>query len=187
MCVHLIFFCYSVSEKDKMKTESEGHPQSYWGPEAEHFPELVIEAEFVKKDGFEVQGRRIVNISHVMKQMEAVGKHSLHCTTGSYKLKSENISGIACSWTYFCDSCERHFVVTSEPLDTMNDVNRAVVWGSIAIGNGYSQTEEFFSVLDLPMMSEKKFGTEELKIEEVSCIYDVICNCCAFINACICM
>lgn len=138
-----------------------------WGPEPKGFPDLVIESEAVPEEGFQVQGRRIVNIAHIMKQMEEVGRHSLSCTTGRYKLKFENRNGVACSWTYKCDNCERQFVVTSEPADAKNDVNSAVVWGSIAIGTGYSQTEEFLSVLDIPIMSEKKFANEEVKIEEV--------------------
>jgi len=39
------------------------------------------------------------------------------------------------------------------PPNGLQEVNRAFVWGAISVRIGYSQAEEFFSILDVPILS----------------------------------
>lgn len=163
----ITFFLFSNDVQFVTAEESGIQHNNDWGPDPNSFPKLIVEGENTENGTFEIHGRRIVNIAHVMKEMKTIGEHPLYCTMGGYKLVSETRNGVACSWHYYCDNCERKYIVTSEPHGSLEVVNSALVWGTVAVGNGYSQTEEFLSVLDVPMMSGRKFRKHENKIEEV--------------------
>lgn len=70
------------------------------------------------------KGRRIVDIGHVMKQVELVASHSKHYSMGKYKYKKERKNGLFCTWIYYCDNCENEYTVTSEPLCSKNGSER---------------------------------------------------------------
>ncbi|KAJ8875705.1 hypothetical protein PR048_023604 [Dryococelus australis] len=125
-------FCYTsnklnknfISNELQVTTAQEAGIQheNDWGPDTNSFPNLIVERENTENGTFKIFGRRIVNIAYVMKEMEIIGKHPLYCTMGGYKLQLEIINGVACSWHYFCDNCERKFIVISEPPYTSEDV-----------------------------------------------------------------
>lgn len=104
---------------------------------------------------------------HVLKQLEIVAMHPRYCTMGKYKLTREEISGLFCNWVYYCDNCEKDFIVTSDPLHQKDEINDALSWGAMSVGIGYSQVEELFSVLDLPIMSQRKYTAHEAKVGKV--------------------
>lgn len=115
-----------------------------------------------------VSGRRIVDINHVLRQLEIVASHGKHCTMGKYRLNREIVNGLFSKFVYHCDNCNKEFTVTSEPEARKNEANDGLVWGALSIGIGHSQSAELFGVLDIPMMSAKKFRAHENKIGKVS-------------------
>ena len=46
--------------------------------------------------------------------------------------------------------------------------NDCLAWGAMSAGMGYAQTEEFLSIMEVPMMSKKKYKKHEQKVGEVS-------------------
>lgn len=130
-------------------------------------PPLVIEPTTTKSEGLSIKGRRIVDMEHILNQFEIMANHPKHCTMGKYKYLKENRNGLFCEWIYYCDNCEKEFVVTSEPIDSKQEINDAVVWGSLSVGIGYNQVEELFSVMNVPIMCQDKFQKHEKKVGKV--------------------
>lgn len=131
------------------------------------FPPLIIEKSTEPVVNV-LKGKRIVDVEHVFKQFEILASRPKTCTMGRYKLQKENRNGLFTTWTFYCDNCEKEYNVTSTPTDEKHDVNDALAWGSMSIGIGFSQCEELFSILDVPIMSEKKFRSHETKVGKVS-------------------
>lgn len=103
-----------------------------------------------------------------MKQLESLGNHPKHCTMGKYKYKRESLNGLYATWHYHCDNCNKEFAVTSEPVDRKKEVNDALVWGAMSVGIGYSQVEEMFTLLDVPIMNHNKYTNHEIRVGNVS-------------------
>lgn len=135
--------------------------------DSDYLPPLIVERVSVDDEEVVLKGRRIVDMNHVLKQLEIVAMHPKHCTMGKYKLKRESISGLFCNWVYYCDNCEKDFIVTSDPLNQKDEINDALSWGAMSVGIGYSQVEELFSVLDLPIMSQRKYTAHEAEVGKV--------------------
>lgn len=134
--------------------------------ELEYLP-LIVERVPYDDEEVNLSGRRVVDINHVLKQLQIISSHPNKCTMGKYKLKKEYLSGLFSKWTFWCDNCEKEFVVTSVPPNQEEEVNDALSWGAMSVGVGYSQIEEMFSVLDIPVMSHKKYKHHEEKIGQV--------------------
>lgn len=113
-------------------------------------------------------GRRIVNVSHILKQLENIASHSKVCTMGRYKFQREVVSGFYCKWIYYCDNCEKEVAVTSEPDICKEECNDAMVWGALTIGVGYAQMQELCGLMDIPLMGQPKFRSHERKIGKVN-------------------
>lgn len=86
---------------------------------------------------------------------------------GKYKFQTEIVSGFFSKWIYYCDNCEKQYVITSEPDGFKEEANEAFVWGAMSIGIGYSQAQEMMSVMDVPVMGANKFRLHEKKIGQV--------------------
>lgn len=113
-------------------------------------------------------GRRIVNLGHVLREYGKVLDHKNHCTMGKMEFIKESSQGFLTYLYFYCDNCEKTKIITSEPVGPSgNDINKAGVWGALSIGIGHSQCEEFFSVLDVPFMTPKKFVKETRGLKEV--------------------
>ncbi|KAJ8879499.1 hypothetical protein PR048_020107 [Dryococelus australis] len=52
-------------------------------------------------------------------------------------------------------------------INTINDINDSAVWGALSTGIGYSQLEEMFAIMDVPVKSSKKFKKHKIAIEQV--------------------
>lgn len=130
-------------------------------------PELLIEQGSPEPENT-ITGRRIVDINHVLRQLEIISSHGRVCTMGRYKFQRKVVNGLISTFYYYCDNCEKECSFTNEPTEKGQEINNAIVWGSVSIGIGYSQTEELLSVLDVPMMGRKKFVVHEKKIGKVS-------------------
>lgn len=160
----------SLAEDEEMVVDRPTSDASEDDGSSCEFPELLV--EHVPLDQLEeenvVSGRRVVDINHILRQLEIVAKHGNHCTMGKYRLNREIANGLYSKFVYHCDNCDKQFTVTSEPEEKRNEANDGLVWGALSIGIGHSQAEELFSVLDIPVMSARKFRTHENKIGKVS-------------------
>ncbi|KAK3928233.1 LOW QUALITY PROTEIN: Titin-like protein, partial [Frankliniella fusca] len=108
-----------------------------------------------------VDGCRVVQPQALLDQMKDVAKHSLHCTGGDMRYTGREVrNGLHCEWLFRCDMCEREMRVKSH-LGSNNDLNAQCVWGTLCTGNGFSQAEEFMSMIGVPFMSAPKFRKEE--------------------------
>ncbi|XP_039290449.1 uncharacterized protein LOC111056371 [Nilaparvata lugens] len=137
----------------------------------DELPPLLFERGEAEPTATQLRGRRIVDIQHVLKQLQVIASHPKQCTMGKYTYKREITNGLFCKWLFYCDNCEREFIVTSEPANQKEDVNDALVWGAMAVGIGFSQLEEMMSVLDVPIMGHNKYKSHETRVGNVSTIH----------------
>lgn len=136
------------------------------GDEDFELPDLLIEPCNDTQD-LNITGRRVVNINHVLAQLQKISSHHRQCTMGKYKFNREVVSGLFSKFIFYCDNCESEVAVTSEPEDRRQEVNDAVVWGALSIGIGHSQIQELFGVMDVPVMGPKKFKLHEKRVGKV--------------------
>lgn len=137
--------------------------------EEEIFPPLECEPDKSYRSISDIlDGRRIVNLGHVLKEYGKVVNHKYKCTMGRMDFVKETRKGLISYLHFYCDNCEKRYVITTDrPGKSLEDVNKAVVWGSLSVGIGHSQCEELFGVLDVPFMSTKKFISETHHLKKV--------------------
>ncbi|XP_063223710.1 uncharacterized protein LOC134531760 isoform X5 [Bacillus rossius redtenbacheri] len=130
----------------------------------EWLPQLTVTTEPAV---VEITGRRIVNISHLLKQLTELAKHGNVCTQGQYKITSERRVGVMSYLYYECIMCEKTVTVTTEEDTRKEEVNDAFVWGALSVGIGHYQSQEMMAILDVPIMDKRKWQRHEIRIEEV--------------------
>ncbi|KAL4097751.1 hypothetical protein QTP88_022473 [Uroleucon formosanum] len=99
-------------------------------------------------------------------------KEGLDCTFLDMELISEHRKGFFCSWLFKCLVCQIKIKIDSENTSETEyvGVNKAAVSGSITIGIGHTQTNEFSASIDVPCISPNVFrlqsniGIEEKKL-----------------------
>lgn len=117
----------------------------------------------------QLQGRRIVNLGHILQEYEKIIKHPQVCTMGRMNFVKETRLGLVTRLHFFCDNCERSYIILSEPVgSSIKNINSAAVWGSLSVGIGHNQCEELLGILDVPFLSEKCFLTETVNLKHVS-------------------
>lgn len=172
----LIFRLESSNISDGFQDQdNQSHYSSDSEKSSDWLPPLLVEKSHDVED-YSIIGRRIVNISHVLMQLEKLASHQSVCTMGRYKFEREVVSGFYSKWEYYCDNCEKRIFVTSEPEKSKEEPNNALVWGALSVGLGYAQVEELFTIMDIPVMGRPKFNSHEKKIGKVR--KQVIINIC---------
>ena len=115
-----------------------------------------------------IAGRRVVDIQYLLQQTVGLqAKHSKVCTSGLLELKAEKRVGLVSTFKYECNLCSKNFFVHSEKPDKPI-LNKAVVWGTLATGSINDHLLEFFSVLEVPIMSKMMFYDIQNKLGSVS-------------------
>lgn len=86
-------------------------------------------------------------------------KEGLDCTFLDMELISEHRKGFFCSWLFKCLVCQIKIKIDSENTSETEyvGVNKAAVSGSITIGIGHTQTNEFSASIDVPCISPNVF------------------------------
>lgn len=154
-----------ADEKNDHEFEVFYNPETS-GTESEgELPNLLIEDDIQEENI--MSGNRVVEPLHFIKQMKPIFEHSIICTTGKYVLMKEIRNGLSFKLVYFCHNCSNQCIITSEPPHEEGNANKALVWGTISTGIGYSQAEELLGILDIPIMSDKTFRKHETAIEQV--------------------
>lgn len=116
--------------------------------------------EMVDENNFKVEGKRIVNFSCCMDQLKKISDHKglseFGCLFKDITIISEKRKGLNSTMRLKCTKCKKCFSLYScEPLNQNDkmDVNYCGVLGTVLIGNGYSQYNEFLANLNIPSMS----------------------------------
>ncbi|CAI6377348.1 unnamed protein product [Macrosiphum euphorbiae] len=118
----------------------------------------------------ELCGRRIVDMNFVFKQiLNCRHKGGLDCTFLDMELISEHRKGFFCSWLFKCLVCQIKIKIDSENTSETEyvGVNKAAVSGSIAIGIGHTQLNEFSATIDVPYISPNVFIKLQSNIGEI--------------------
>lgn len=116
----------------------------------------------MKKDYYyyypSVYGYRIVDISYFIKSLINLQHHpGKKCTSGMLIPFNEEQDGLLFAIIFECNLCEKEVrKYTEDPNKKI--MNTACVWGTLATGSTFSHTEELFSVMNIPMMSYRKFN-----------------------------
>lgn len=126
-------------------------------------PEMLI------GNNFKVEGRRIINFSCFMDQLKKISVHKgadkFGCLFTDISIVSERKNGLNSTMMLKCTKCNKRFsLYTCEPPninDTMG-VNYSGVLGTLLVGNGYSQYNEFLANLTIPSIS----GTAYKKLHD---------------------
>ncbi|KAF2882522.1 hypothetical protein ILUMI_23658 [Ignelater luminosus] len=126
--------------------------------------QLCIESEEPKNT---LDGYRVVEINYLLQQaMRAQVDHSRSCTGGYLQFLKELRTGFPSKFIYKCNTCDKELSIKSE--DSPSEVNKAVVWGTLATGSTYAHLVEFFSVLGVPTMSGNMFFEYQRQLGSVS-------------------
>ncbi|GBN94591.1 hypothetical protein AVEN_125158-1 [Araneus ventricosus] len=117
---------------------------------------------------FAISGRRIIDINYFISQVQDCDKHSpFGCTFSDMQILSEKRNGLNTGLKMKCRMCSYTKVFwTENPQSPTMSANTAAVTDIMSIGGGFSNMEEFFSALDIPLMSEKTFLKEQEKISD---------------------
>lgn len=101
-------------------------------------------------------GRKLLDVSYFFSRLQEISNHGpLGCGFRELKLVGETLNGLQSKFTFKCTLCNLKFIIDSDICrDDYAPVNTCAVAGTIAIGCGYSQLEEFLSSINLPIISE---------------------------------
>ncbi|KAF2903737.1 hypothetical protein ILUMI_02445 [Ignelater luminosus] len=95
--------------------------------------QLCIESEEPKNT---LDGYRVVEINYLLQQaMRAQVDHSRSCTGGYLQFLKELRTGFSSKFIYKCNACDKELSIKSE--DSPSEVNKAVVWGTLATGSTF--------------------------------------------------
>ncbi|RLU14850.1 hypothetical protein DMN91_012737, partial [Ooceraea biroi] len=93
------------------------------------------------------EGRRIVDISYMWNEIHRTfDKHArgIECQFKDWKLINSNRRGLRTQLFFKCQMCNYEDYIWSEPMEPhVLDVNTAAVAGTVTMGIGYAQLEEF--------------------------------------------
>nr|XP_022911954.1 uncharacterized protein LOC111422910 [Onthophagus taurus] len=128
---------------------------------------LEVEIERTVSPSFELDGRRIVDVSSFMNQICEIGYHNpFNCSVVDMHIISEQRNGLSSQITLQCKMCGIQKKITTDSINT-SKINDSVVLVATSIGIGYSQADEFFSVLDIPFMANKTYNNSHDNIAHI--------------------
>ncbi|GFX91065.1 uncharacterized protein TNCV_5106951 [Trichonephila clavipes] len=109
-----------------------------------------------------LSGRRIVNISYFMSQIQVMNNHGhFECSFSSMKIMSEVRKGLTSGIRMKCEMCQfQEMVWTEDPDNEQRPVNTAAVSGVMKIGGGFANLEQLLSTFDIPPLSSKTYQKE---------------------------
>lgn len=98
-------------------------------------------------------GRRIINVSYFFIKLCEISNHGpLDCGLSSLELVGEKLHGLSSKLNFLCKMCKQQFIIINDN-DNCLPINTCAVAGTISIGCGHSQLQEFTSAMNLPMIS----------------------------------
>ncbi|KAK3924265.1 Endoribonuclease YbeY [Frankliniella fusca] len=127
--------------------------------------ELLVESGEAADNYDKIKGRYITNLSHVLRQHEAVLQHAKTCTGGRMQLQRETRRGLYSLLVFQCHICGKTMTLDTDP--GRKSINTALAWASVAVGNGFAQAQEFLSILDVTAPSYNIYRNHERVVGEV--------------------
>lgn len=111
-----------------------------------------------------LSGRRIVDIGYFIQQLQQMSAHSpFGCSFSDMKLISERKMGLNSALKFKCMMCNTEKIVwtntTSKSTSSLG-INTAAVTGTLGIGAGFANLEEFLNSLNIPCMSKNTYASE---------------------------
>lgn len=110
-----------------------------------------------------VEGRRIINFSSFMERLKIISIHDEQngCTFKNLFVISEHKNGLNSVMKMKCNNCNRVFTMSTcdSPYSKVSkmDVNYSGVLGTVLVGNGFSQYQEFLANLEIPSLCGVSF------------------------------
>ncbi|XP_050671428.1 uncharacterized protein LOC126969880 isoform X2 [Leptidea sinapis] len=124
-----------------------------------------------------LSGRRIIDINYFLQKFQEKARHNdlFDCKSSNFCLVGERRHGLISIFKFECNMCKEICSISSENTkDTEHvDANIAATTGVVACGIGFSQFEELFSAINIPIFSTKFFNQMQNKLykkwEETAC------------------
>lgn len=132
---------------------------NFYSLDEENLPDLCVEVENASSLKTPLTGNRVVDIGYFIEQVRKLYVHDSSCTMGKMVFDNEIRKGLVSNITFRCNVCNLQLQLKTQNCD--NDINRSLVWGISSVGGGYSQADELFSLLNVPIMSKKTYKKEE--------------------------
>lgn len=108
-----------------------------------------------------IEGRRIIEIEYFLNQLRDMSNHNNgNCSFDDLIPQKEIRRGLFSKIIFRCQSCHQSFdILTNEDEKTTRtlSINCAAVLATNMIGIGYSQFEQFASIIDVPVMGADKY------------------------------
>lgn len=104
--------------------------------------------------------RRIIDVSYFLSELKRISDHGpLGCSFTELDLIAETQIGLESKFTFRCRLCNQKFIIIGDNCsENYLNINMCAVAGTIAIGAGHSQLNEFMSAINLPSLSEKTYS-----------------------------
>ncbi|XP_050537060.1 uncharacterized protein LOC126903111 [Daktulosphaira vitifoliae] len=106
-----------------------------------------------------LEGRRIVDIKHLFKQIQNSKHGKFDCSFLDMEFKNEIRKGYNSVFYFKCKMCGTTSSFTSENQNENKylEINQAIVNGTLAIGIGYTQLSEFSASAEIPALSSTSY------------------------------
>lgn len=103
----------------------------------------------------------------VYKKLQDISTHGpFNCNLKCVDIINEKQNGFHSTYTLQCKLCNVKFYISSDEGSDV-DVNISAVLGTIGIGCGYSQMQEFSAALNLPLMGEIVYKKCEERVSDM--------------------
>lgn len=107
---------------------------------------------------FNIEGRRIVDIGYLFKEIGQINHQSYGCNFNNLLLVGERKTGFLSEFLFTCEKCHKNEVIESEnPSSSLMDVNTATVTAVVNSGQGFGQLETFSAIMNMPNMCNKLY------------------------------
>ncbi|KAF0701763.1 Uncharacterized protein FWK35_00036722, partial [Aphis craccivora] len=106
-----------------------------------------------------LSGRRIINVDYFLNSLQSIKHEPFNCSIQNLVFKSEIKKGFFSEFHFQCNLCRKKEVIFSEPPDISQSlsINAAIVTATVNTGQGFTNLEQFSSILDMPCMSNKSY------------------------------
>lgn len=135
-------------------------------PESSNFQKVVT---FEGDSDPVLSGHRIVDLQYILKwALPLQTDHSKICPNGKLNVSNEKSVGLVSEVTLKCDTCDFETTNMTENPNSQTKLNKKAVWGTLNMGNDFSQLKEFLEILNIPFISINLFYQIEGELGEAS-------------------
>lgn len=131
-------------------------------PDNSLFPELIIESENSVQPPSFPSGRVICDMGYVIIQVRKLEEHNYRCNfNGKLIYKNKLTRGLVHAYTFECNKVLCGHIETIMTDRKEGCLNQLAVLGAMSTGNGFSQEEEKFSMMNINYMSRNTYAASE--------------------------